>query len=264
MKHFFAFFKTYLEDGLVYPANFVGWLLIGIIPLAVLPFVWLATFNGQESLAGLTQKQIVTYFVALMFVQRLTSADIVFGIAHEIREGSISFTLLKPVSFVTKLLGLTLSAQFRNSLVVAIIVTAAFFLLPQYFVKPYSSPILLFFFTSIVLAFTVNFLFNFCLGLISFWTLNIRGIFVFVFLTARFLGGLFAPLKVFPPLAQKVAAVLPFKYGLAFPLEIYLSQEINRELLSGLAAQITWIIVLSVSSKYLWARGIKKYSAYGG
>lgn len=264
MKKFFAFFKTYLEDGLVYPANFVGWLLIGIIPLAVLPFVWLATFNGQESLAGLTQKQMVTYFVALMFVQRLTSADIVFGIAQEIGEGRLSFTLLKPVSFVTKLLGLTLSAQFRNSLVVAIIVTISFLLLPQYLVKPYSFSLLLYSLTALILAFIVNFLFNFCLGLISFWTLNVRGIFIFVFLTARFLGGLFAPIKIYPPLAQKIAFILPFKYGMAFPLEVYLSSGVNWEVLAGFIVQVLWIALMVILARFLWTRGVKRFSAYGG
>jgi ABC-2 type transport system permease protein len=77
-------------------------------------------------------------------------------------------------------------------------------------------------------------------------------------------GGHLFPLDILP---KQIAAVLnwtPFPYQLFFPVSIYLGQTTGDALWRGLFIQTFWVIAFYFVARFVWSRGIRKYSAVGG
>ncbi|MDE7259497.1 MAG: ABC-2 family transporter protein, partial [Lachnospiraceae bacterium] len=48
------------------------------------------------------------------------------------------------------------------------------------------------------------------------------------------------------------------------PVRIYLGELDGAEILSGIAVQIIWIVVLGIIANIFWKRGVKKLVVQGG
>jgi ABC-2 type transport system permease protein len=51
---------------------------------------------------------------------------------------------------------------------------------------------------------------------------------------------------------------------LFFPVSIYLGRTSGAALWRGLLIQAAWVLVFYVVARWAWARGIRKYTAFGG
>jgi ABC-2 type transport system permease protein len=104
---------------------------------------------------------------------------------------------------------------------------------------------------------------QFSLGLLGFWfsqALVLTDVFWMLFLL---FGGAVAPLQLLPEPLQTLAYHLPFRFMMSFPIEIMMGQLTVNEILLGLSSQIIWIVILFAVYRILWARGIRKFSAFG-
>ena len=57
---------------------------------------------------------------------------------------------------------------------------------------------------------------------------------------------------------------LPFQYLAYFPAKVLLGQLTPGELFQGLAVQVLWVIGLFFLARFLFSRGVRRYSAFGG
>ena len=58
--------------------------------------------------------------------------------------------------------------------------------------------------------------------------------------------------------------LLPFKYFAYFPAAVFLGKIDGSEMYNGLAIEFGWVLFFIVLSWFLWWRGVKRYSGYGG
>ena len=56
----------------------------------------------------------------------------------------------------------------------------------------------------------------------------------------------------------------PFQYMAYFPAVVFLGKVSGWELVNGLAWQFGWVVVFAVLTRWLYARGLRRYSAFGG
>jgi len=56
----------------------------------------------------------------------------------------------------------------------------------------------------------------------------------------------------------------PFPYLMFFPVNVYLGKMNGPELWAGLAMQAFWVAMAYLLARFVWSRGIKRYSAVGG
>jgi ABC-2 type transport system permease protein len=63
---------------------------------------------------------------------------------------------------------------------------------------------------------------------------------------------------------MKALYFTPFPYQLFFPVNICLGRVRGTELVDGLIIQACWVVGLYLLARFVWARGIRKYSAVGG
>ena len=100
--------------------------------------------------------------------------------------------------------------------------------------------------------------------MLAFWLLEIST-FIFILFAFEYLasGHLF-PLDVLPPLVKQVLFLTPFPYQLYFPISIYMGKVAGADLWQGLLVQLLWVLLAYKFARFMWARGVKKYSAFGG
>ena len=73
-----------------------------------------------------------------------------------------------------------------------------------------------------------------------------------------------APIALLPEPLATLARVLPFRYMVAFPVEVLTGQLDATGILTGLGIQLLWLVVAAALARGLWATGLRRYSAIGG
>jgi len=119
------------------------------------------------------------------------------------------------------------------------------------------------FIPAVALAFVLRFLIEWTLALAAFWTTRVSALNQAYFVALLFLSGQVAPLALFPGFVQAIGTALPFRWMIAFPVELLLGSLTPAQALIGFAAQAAWIAVGLVFMRIAWRAGVRQYSAVG-
>jgi ABC-2 type transport system permease protein len=172
--------------------------------------------------------------------------------------------LLKPVDYLWYRLCLFFSGRIAFIAVAALPLAAFLFCFRQYALPPASLTALLVLPVSLLLTALLQFFISYAMAMLAFWLLEIST-FIFILFAFEYLasGHLF-PLDILPPALKTVLAFTPFPYQLYFPISIYLGKSAGADLWRGLGCQLMWVLAAYLFARWMWRRGIKKYSAFGG
>jgi ABC-2 type transport system permease protein len=203
------------------------------------------------------------YVVVANIVSRLVRTGFEYDLNDDIRSGGLDRYLAKPIDYF----GFRM-AQFAGSkaaetvfmgaaLALAIVVLSA--------ATGFSVGIaaILGFAAALVLAFVLNFLVFWCVGLLGFWLTEIGFLFEavrIVIITAS--GGIF-PLSVFGSGPEAVLEKLPFRFTIQFPTDVLCGRVDGAQLASGLALGAAWSLGLFALGRAVWAVGIRRFVAVG-
>ncbi len=257
-----AQFAVHLAAQMQYRVMLAIW-LIGLVlqPLMYL-VVWATVARSQGGEAGgFTAGQFAAYFLVLMVVNQLTFTWVTEVTEYRVREGEFSPLLLRPVhpihadlaeNLTYKLLTLTLTLPIALLLGVS-------------FGADFSPPVwaVAAFVPALGLAVALRFVADWLVALLAFWVTRMTAINQTYSVLTIFLTGQIAPLSLFPEPVRVVAAVLPFRWMVAFPVELLLGRLSARETLVGFGAQAVWLVVLVAVLPWAWRAGVRRYSAVG-
>lgn len=76
-------------------------------------------------------------------------------------------------------------------------------------------------------------------------------------------SGYLVPLELLPEWVQRIAEILPFRYMLAFPVELLIGKYDTERALIELALQWAFTVVVILAAVRVWKAGIRRYEAYG-
>jgi ABC-2 type transport system permease protein len=99
--------------------------------------------------------------------------------------------------------------------------------------------------------------------LIAFWITRTGTLNQLYGTATAFLAGMIAPLSLFPEPIRIVASILPFRWMVAFPVEVLLGRVDGGELLIGMGMQVLWIALALLGLRWMWSHGVRRYSAVG-
>ena len=111
--------------------------------------------------------------------------------------------------------------------------------------------------------FLVRTIWQWALGLATFWVIRVQAIFDFYFAIELLLSGRIVPLDLLPEWAQNLANFFPYQWSFAFPIEVAIGRKTLDQTVSGLGLQVCWIAGGWVLVQFLWRKGVKRYSAVG-
>jgi ABC-2 type transport system permease protein len=117
---------------------------------------------------------------------------------------------------------------------------------------------------SCLMSFLIFVLFDFCVGMIAFFTSYIFGLFMVKEALMSFLTGQLIPLSFFPEAVQRVFDFLPFSSMIYAPVMIYLGKYQGAELALVLVRQFVWVLLLYGLGSLIWKRVTKRLVVLGG
>lgn len=262
--------RTSIEERLTYRGDFALRTLFQFLPVVTQIFLWRAVFavgSGTErgAIEGYTYHSMVAYFL-LTWMGRAASAmpGLASGIARDVREGHIKKFLTQPVDMLQYLFCSRLAHK-----LVYYSVAAAPFAIVCWFCRDFfpgwpDAVTLAAFAASLVMAFLIGFLLEALIGMISFWFLEVSSLLFIYMMLSYFLSGHMIPLDLLGPTANAVIQWLPFKYQAYQPAAIFLGRYSQDELVRELLIEAAWVVVLLIACRVTFARGLHRYSAFGG
>ena len=255
-------FKTTFATMLQYRASLFIWMISSILEPVVYLIVWSTVSNGSGgSVGSYTAGGFAAYYIAFMLVNQVTYTWVMWEYEYRVRQGSLSFALLKPVHPIHSDISDNLSSKLITLPVLLVI--AGGLALIFHPTAAWSLWAILAFIPALLLAFLVRFLLEWTLALAAFWTTRVTAINQVYFVLMLFLAGQIAPLTLFPKWIQIVSAILPFRWMLGFPVELVLGRLTPVQALEGLAAQAVWCGISLVLIRVIWRAGVRVYSAVG-
>ena len=257
-------FKTTFASMVQYRASLFIWMIAQVLEPLVYLIVWSTVANGPTaggSVGGYTAQGFAAYYLALMLVNQVTYTWVMWEYEYRVRQGGLSFALLKPVHPIHSDISDNLSSKLITLPILAVVaVGLALIFHPTAAMTVWAA---LAFLPALVLAFLVRFLLEWTLALAAFWTTRVSAINQVYFVLMLFLAGQIAPLSLFPGWLQVVADILPFRWMLGFPVELVLGKLTPAQALEGLAAQAAWVMLSLVLVRLVWRAGVRVYSAVG-
>jgi ABC-2 type transport system permease protein len=255
-------FKVTLASMFAYRASLLIWTIGQILEPLVYLVVWSLVSNASGGSVGdITTRQFAAYFILMMLVNQVTYTWIMFEFEYRIREGTFSFSLLKPVHPIHSDIADNISSKLITTpfmVLVAAVLTLVFH--PSITVMPWA---IVLFFPALALAFAVRFLLEWTLAQSAFWTTRVGAINQIYFVLMLFLSGEFAPLTLLPFPVQVMAYVLPFRWLISFPILLVSGQLTPAEAFIGLGAQAAWLAAAYIIFRVVWRAGVKIYAAVG-
>ena len=255
-------FKTTFATMVQYRASLFIWMIAQVLEPLVYLIVWSTVSNGNGgSVGGYTARGFAAYYLTFMLVNQVTYTWVMYEYEYRVRQGGLSFALLKPVHPIHSDISDNLSSKLVTMPI--LLVVAAVLALIFHPAATFSLWAVLAFIPALVLAFLVRFLIEWTLALAAFWTTRVNAINQVYFVLLLFLSGQIAPLTLFPNWIQVVADILPFRWMLGFPVELVLGRLTQQQALAGLAAQVAWVVISLVLVRLIWRAGVRVYSAVG-
>lgn len=265
---YLPFINAGLQESITYKVNWFFMIVGNIAGCFVSYFIWNAVFLSSENgnLNGFTMPQMVVYIFVMFLTTTLTYSDSTYGIGEEIRDGSISMRLIKPISYNATFLFKELGSKFMTicALITPLVlgVEICSFILTGGIQFDFFKFIL--YLLSCTFAYLINFYFNICFGFIAFVLKQLWGASMLKNCVVGFLSGTVIPLNFLPNTIENILLLLPFSSLNYTPVMIYLGIYNGLSSFIYLSLQLFWVLFFCILSKMLWKVAIKHLCIQGG
>lgn len=262
-----------LEERLVYRGDFALGTLMRFLPIITQIFLWWAVFDsigaGGASvarLAGYSFQDMVAYYLLSMLARAFSSMPgLASTVARQIRDGEIKKFIVQPVDMLGFLLLGRVAHKIAYYTVATLPFALVFFLCRDYFTEGWPPfPVMAAFILSLIMSFLLGYFIDLCIGLIGFWFLEVSALLFVYMLLSFFLSGHMFPLDLLPDPWHWIIDLMPLKYLAYFPAAIFLGKVDRSHLWQELGLEFAWLVAFIVLARWMYARGLKHYSGYGG
>jgi ABC-2 type transport system permease protein len=248
-------------EAVAYRAEFLVWLLSTNMPLVMLALWSAAARDGPVGRYGTAQ--FTAYFLVALVVRLLTGAWVIWELNFEIRQGTLAFRLLRPVhpliAYASEnLAAVPLRLALSSPVMVILAFTSGAALLSR---DPLAWALLP---VALAGAWAITFLAMSLVGALAFYVESAASVFEIWMGLFGIFSGYLVPLDLFPPWLASLARFLPFRYMLAFPVEMVTGLLPRERALAELGIQWLFVGGLFLLVSLAWRRGIRRFSAVGG
>lgn len=265
MRRFARMYASLLRVGfagaLAYRAEMLVWMLTTTMPLVSLA-LWTAV-SAEAPVGRFRPKDFVAYFLATLVVRQLTSSWLVWEMNRDIKSGSLSQRLLRPVHPLLHYSAENLAAlPLRAALAVPIALIALATTGGSHVTH---DPVILgVVLASLFGAWLINFFTQALIGTLAFYAESSTSAFEVWLATSMLLSGYLLPLELFPGWVRTATDVLPFRYTIGFPVEALTGMSTRLQVVGELGAQWLWVTALGLCTLLAWRAGVRRFAAFGG
>ena len=268
LKIYLPFAANELKRQLAYKGAFYLFIVISLFSSFISYFLWMAIYgsSGEGSLGGLTQNEMVVYIFMVYITSSIVNISISKEVGMDIVKGQVVMNLIKPIDYRMSLIFKALGNMVYRFFIPGIIIWIGLEIYKATVlgIGVTSIDCILFYILSAFMSFLIYVLFDFCFGMIGFFTTYIFGLEMIKDAVLLFLTGQLIPLSFFPDVVQKVFSYLPFSSMTYTPVMIYLGKYQGMELLKVLLIQLAWVVFLYLFGSLIWKKVTKRLIVLGG
>ncbi len=268
IKIYLPFTLNELKRQLAYKGAFYLFIFISLFSSFISYYLWMAIYGSSSSqtIGNLSQQEMVVYIFMVYVTSSVVTISISDWVSDDVVKGTVAMNLIKPIDYRTSLISRALGDAVYRFLVPGIFVWIG---LEIYKVSVLGLPMVsiqtvLLYLLSCVLSFLIYVLFDFCFGMIAFFTTYIFGMLMAKDALLSFLTGQLIPISLFPLGVQKVFEYLPFSSMVYTPVMIYLGKYTGQELVFVLVRQFVWVVLLYILGSIIWNKVTKRLVVLGG
>ena len=256
-------FVTYKEWG-AYRSHSMVSIFVGPVYFIVQYFIWTAVYGGGGTLNGIEYSQMIRYFGVTALIGYLTMDFADWNLSMLINTGKFLTFALRPLNHRFFAFSQKVGHRTLGFIVEFIPCTLIFTLLFKVDMRPTN-----FFWTilSVALAYLMNFLVNYCIGMASFWIVQSQGIRSVYALLGSVFSGMWIPLVFFPKPLQILQFFLPFQHTSYVPAMVFLGNyslgDINLSIPAIVAVQAAAVLLAYIVSELLYKAAMKQFTAVG-
>ena len=263
--------RTSMAERFAYRTDFALGTLFRFLPIITQIFLWGAIFGTLDAkdtdtkIAGYNYGEMVAYYLMAMLARAFSSMPgLSSGIARDIREGTLKKYLIQPIDMLGYLFWYRVAHKLVYYVVATVPFVLVFYLCRSYFPGWPDGLTIAGLVVALNLAFLLGFLIESLLGLIAFWFLEVSSLLFIYMMLNYFLSGHMIPLDLLPGWTRTMVEFLPFKYLAYFPCALALGKYDHAGMGRELLIEVGWVIGLLWLNRWVFARGLKRYGAYGG
>lgn len=268
LKAYYKISVSEFSRKISYKSSFYVGLIGQIIGMILYCLLWNAVYeNNSEQLINGFGRQDMIYYVILSFVvSNLVASEVAKKIGDDIRDGSISMMLIKPISYRANLFSYSFgdfSFKFLFSGFLAFVSVLIYDLFLGHRIS--SNPLLLLlFFVSLILSLLIYAYLDFCFGMIAIKTTYSFGMLLIKGAIISFLSGQVIPYDFLLPIFKDILTLLPFSSIVYGPVMIFLGRFTYYEIIKFILIQIAWAITLAFLGNFFWKKNVRRMTILGG
>ena len=262
MRAFPTLLRIGVAEVVAYRAEFLVWILTTNMPLVMLALWHAVAADGP--VGRFDQAQFTAYYLGVLVVRLATSNWMAWQMSMEIRDGTLSTKLLRPIHPMYTYAADHLSAIPMRILVVSPIVAGLIVTSWGRLVR-HDPKLLLILMASLIGAWLLIYFSMVLLGSLAFFVDSAMGPFELWIGVHALFSGYLIPLEVLRGwMGTAVVDWLPFRFMLAFPVEVLVGLMSPGAALRQLGAQWLYVAVTGVLALRVWRAGVRRYAAFGG
>ena len=182
----------------------------------------------------------------------------------DIKEGMLVMYLLKPISYFWKKFFEELPAKLLQATYgLLFCLVAIAFLGKNIFTFSHDFSIILLCLLLLAGAMLLSFTLKMILGILTFWFIDIQGLYEMIYLIEVIFSGILMPIVLMPTQIAHIAYILPFAYIVYSPISVLQGHVSLVEIFPILFIQCIWLLIGFLVYQTLWMLGIKKFSGVG-
>jgi ABC-2 type transport system permease protein len=250
-----------VAETVAYRAEFLVWILTTSMPLVMLG-LW--TRVAEEApFQGYTSQTFVAYYLANLIIRNLTGSWVAWQVSEEIRLGTMSMRLLRPLHPMLALGASHLAAvPFRTAVALPI---AGILLVSSGASALTTEPLqLALLVPSVVMAWLTTFCVMFAIGCVAFFVTRAMALLNVYFGLFSLFSGYLLPIPLLPGPLRALAEVLPFRFMLSAPIELMTQRLDGDHITLLLLGQLAWTIAMLALALWVFRRGVRRFEAVGG
>lgn len=268
LKIYLPFALNEIKSQLAYKGAFYLFIFIDTFSAFIAYFLWMAIYESSNSgvLGGLTRDEMIVYVFMVHVTGSFVMVSISKWVSDDVVKGTVAMNLIKPMDYRMSLLSRAAGSMIYHFFIPSLFIGIG---VELYKVFVLGIPVtnwknILWYLISCIMSFLIYVLFDFCIGMVAFFTSYIFGLLLVKDALLSFLTGQLIPLTFFPEAVKRVFDYLPFSSMVYTPVMIYLGKYTEKELAFVLFRQAAWVVLLYLLGSFIWRKVTERLVVLGG
>lgn len=268
LKIYLPFASNELKRQLAYRGAFYLFIIISLFSSFISYYLWMAIYGSSPNatIGNLTENEMVIYIFMVYVTCSMSIVPISDWVSEDVVKGTVAMNLIKPIDYRMSLVSMAFGTAIYRFLAPGIFVWIGLeiYKVQVLGMELVSLQTVVIYFISCMMSFFIYVFFDFCFGMVAFFTTYIFGMLMAKEALLSFLTGQLIPISLFPIGIQKIFDFLPFSSMVYTPVMIYLGKYTQTELWQALGIQFFWVIFLYLLGSIIWKQVTKRLIVLGG